>query len=187
MGADDGCFPILHRPSPNVGRVGFYNCPFGACSRFTRVTACQVAAAQMAYICPQSFSRKVSLSHCLGSYRDKPSISRTGLSPVGNLRLRGAPTYSISQFRRFSPLMLAFCLLYVPRPFDSSVLHIVRGNLQSLKYFKSFVIRCLIRIESGYTSRFATNEIGSYSHLQCSKFKGRMMLDFTSKYAIILF
>ena len=91
-GAVDGCFPEPLRPSPNIGRVGIYNCPFGACSRFTRVTACQVAAALKAYICSQGFSRKVSLSHCLGSYRDEPTISRTGLAPVGDLRLRGAPT-----------------------------------------------------------------------------------------------
>jgi len=45
MGAHDGFFPIPLRPSPNIGRVGFYNFTFGACSRFTRVTACQVAAA----------------------------------------------------------------------------------------------------------------------------------------------
>jgi hypothetical protein len=91
-------------------------------------------------------------------------------------------------FNRLSDksLMLDFSLLYVPRPFDSSVLHIVRGNLQSLKYFKSFVIRCLIRIESGYTSRFATNEIGSYSHLHDSKIEGLKMIDFVSKSAIIL-
>jgi hypothetical protein len=44
IGAFDGCFPILQRPSPNIGRVGFHDCPFEACSRFTRVTACQVAA-----------------------------------------------------------------------------------------------------------------------------------------------
>ena len=81
-------------------------------------------------------------------------------------------------------VVIDFCLLYVPRPFDSSVLHIVRGNLQSLKYFKSFVIRCLIRIESGYTSRFATNEIGSYSHLRPGKIEGHKMLDFVSKSAI---
>ena len=78
-------------PSPNIGRVGIYNCPFGACSRFTHVTACQVAAALKAYICSQGFSGKVCLSHCLGSYRDEPTISRTGLSPAGDLRLRGAP------------------------------------------------------------------------------------------------
>ncbi len=82
--------------------------------------------------------------------------------------------------------MLYFCLLYVPRPFDSSVLHIVRGNLQSLKYSKSFVIRCLIRIESGYTSRFATNEIGSYSHLIDSIFECQKMLDCVSKSATVL-
>ena len=91
MGSCGGWFPILHRPSPNLGRVGIYNCPFGAFSRFTRVTACQVAAVLSTYICPRSFSRKVSLSRCPGSYRDEPSISRTGLAPVGDLRLRGAP------------------------------------------------------------------------------------------------
>ena len=91
-------FPILPRPSPNIGWVGFYNCPFGACSRFTRVTACQVAAALTAYICPQSFSWKVSLSNCLGSYRDEPTISRTGLTPAGNLRLRGAPICGVWSF-----------------------------------------------------------------------------------------
>ncbi len=90
----DGCFPILYQPSPNIGRVGIHDCPFGACSRFTRVTACQVAAALMAYICPQSFSRKVSLSYCLGSYRNEPTISRAGLSPAGDLRPRGAPICS---------------------------------------------------------------------------------------------
>ena len=45
------------------------------------------------YIFPQGFSKKVSLPQCLGSYRDVPTISRTGLSPDGNLRPRGAPTY----------------------------------------------------------------------------------------------
>ena len=44
IGAFDGCFPIPLRPSPNIGRVGFHDCTFEACSRFTRVTACQVAA-----------------------------------------------------------------------------------------------------------------------------------------------
>ena len=86
-----GYVPIPLRPSPNIGRVGIHYFPFEACSGFTRVTACQVAAALMAYICPQSFSRKVSLSHCLGSYRDEPTISRAELSSTGTLRPRGAP------------------------------------------------------------------------------------------------
>ena len=68
--------------------IGFVALPF---SSFTRVTACQVAAALAAYICPRGFSRKVSLSHCLGSYWDEPTISRAGLPPAGDLRLRGAP------------------------------------------------------------------------------------------------
>ena len=91
-----GYFLIPQRPSPNIGRVGIHNCPFGACSRFTRVTACQFAAALKAYMCPQSFSRKVSLTHCLGSYRDEPTISRAELSSAGILRPRGAPICCVS-------------------------------------------------------------------------------------------
>ena len=90
--------PVLQRPSSNIGRVGIYNFPFGACSRFTRVTACQVAAALTAYICPQSFSWKVSLSNCLGSYRDEPTISRAELSSAGILHPRGAPIYCVRAF-----------------------------------------------------------------------------------------
>ena len=33
-----GYVPVLLRPSPNIGRVGIHNFPFGACSGFTRVT-----------------------------------------------------------------------------------------------------------------------------------------------------
>ena len=56
------------------------------------VTACRIAAALSAYIFPQGFSRMVSQSHCLGSYRDEPTISRAELPSAGNLRPRGAPT-----------------------------------------------------------------------------------------------
>ena len=45
VGACDGFFPTSLRPSPNLGRVGIHDFTFEACSRFTRVTACQVAAA----------------------------------------------------------------------------------------------------------------------------------------------
>ena len=88
-----GYVPVLLRPSPNIGRVGIHDFPFGACSGFTRVTACQIAAALSAYIFPQGFSRTVSQSHCLGSYRDEPTISRAELSSAGNLRPRGAPIF----------------------------------------------------------------------------------------------
>ena len=42
--ASIGSFPVLLRPSPNIGRVGVHNFTFEACSRFTRVTACRFAA-----------------------------------------------------------------------------------------------------------------------------------------------
>ena len=84
-------FPVLLRPSPNIGRVGFHIFTFEACSRFTRVTACRFAATRMVYFCLQSFSRQVSLSVCLDSYRVEPIITRTELSSVSALYPRGAP------------------------------------------------------------------------------------------------
>ena len=84
-------FPVLLRPSPNIGRVGFHIFTFEACSRFTRVTACRFAATLMVYFCLQSFSRQVSLSVCLDSYRVEPIITRTELSSVSALYPRGAP------------------------------------------------------------------------------------------------
>jgi hypothetical protein len=47
----------------------------------------------IADICPQSFSRQVSLTYCLGSYRDEPTISRAELTSAGTLHHRGAPIY----------------------------------------------------------------------------------------------
>ncbi len=93
-GAYIGFFPVPLRPSPNIGRVGFHICTFEACSRFTRVTACRFAATLKVYFCLQSFSRKVSLSTCLDSYRVEPTITRAELSSASALYPRGAPTYS---------------------------------------------------------------------------------------------
>ena len=42
------------RPSPVNRRVGIHNFPFGACSGFTRVTACRVAARPTADFCPEA-------------------------------------------------------------------------------------------------------------------------------------
>ncbi|MCK5011260.1 MAG: hypothetical protein KAS98_12275, partial [Deltaproteobacteria bacterium] len=90
-GAYIGFFPVPLRPSPNIGRVGFHICTFEACSRFTRVTACLFAATLKVYSCLQSFSRKVSLSTCLDSYRVEPTITRAELSSASALYPRGAP------------------------------------------------------------------------------------------------
>jgi hypothetical protein len=43
-GASVGCFPVLRRPSPYIGRVGFHLFTFEAYSRFTHVTARRFAA-----------------------------------------------------------------------------------------------------------------------------------------------
>jgi hypothetical protein len=85
-------FPVLLRPSPNLGRIGVHIFTFEACSRFTRVTACRFAATLTVYFCLQSFSRQVSLSVCLDSYRVEPIITRAELSSASALYLRGAPT-----------------------------------------------------------------------------------------------
>gem|GEM_PF-4042220 len=86
-----GFFPVLLRPSPNIGRVGVHIFTFEACSRFTRVTACRFAATLMVYFCLQSFSQQVCLSVCLDSYRVEPIITRAELSSASALYLRGAP------------------------------------------------------------------------------------------------
>ena len=52
-----------------------------------------VCSPPMADFCPRSFSRKVSLPDCPGSYRDEPTTSRAELSSTGILHLRGAPIY----------------------------------------------------------------------------------------------
>ena len=105
-----GYVPVLLRPSPNIGRVGIHDFPSGACSGFTRVTACQIAAALSAYIFPQGFSRTVSQSHCLGSYRDEPTISRAELSSAGNLRPRGAPIPGVLMENRFFAMISSWTL-----------------------------------------------------------------------------
>ena len=47
------------RPSPVNGRVGIHDFTFGACSSFTRVTACRVAARPKADLCPEASARPV--------------------------------------------------------------------------------------------------------------------------------
>jgi hypothetical protein len=42
-GARVGCFPTPHGPSPFLRLVGVHHFTFGACSGFTRVTACWIA------------------------------------------------------------------------------------------------------------------------------------------------
>ena len=88
-----GYFHTPLRPSPNLGRVSVHICTFEACSRFTRVTACRFAATLKVYFCLQSFSREVSLSVCLDSYRVEPTITRAKLSSASALYPRGAPRY----------------------------------------------------------------------------------------------
>jgi hypothetical protein len=55
--------------------------------------------------CPRSFSRKVSLSVCPGSYRVVPTITRTELPSVSTVYPRGAPRYCGRKFSEKVQLM----------------------------------------------------------------------------------
>src|ERR1700692_3562145 len=50
---------LFARPSPVNRRVGIHNFTFEACSSFTRVTACKVAARPTADFCPEASTRPV--------------------------------------------------------------------------------------------------------------------------------
>jgi hypothetical protein len=63
---------LFARPSPVNGRVGIHDFTFGACSSFTRVTACKVAARPRADFCPEASTQPVtrpSRSVATTSYR----------------------------------------------------------------------------------------------------------------------
>ena len=121
-----GYVPVLLRPSPNIGRVGIHNFPFGACSGFTRVTACRIAAALSAYICSPGLQQDlVSHSHCLGSYRDEPTISRAELSSAGNLRPRGAP---------ISLGIVKICLSHIKQISLLSISSLLQGLFKGVHY-----------------------------------------------------
>jgi len=50
--------------------------------------------------CPRSFSRKVSLSNCPGSYRVVPTITRTELPSVSTVYPRGAPIFCGAYYKK---------------------------------------------------------------------------------------
>jgi hypothetical protein len=85
-GARVGAFPVARRPSPIFGRVGVHDCPFEACSGFTRVTARAIASLPAGDLCPCRFGLRRT-----GSYRVEPTITRVDLSSTGPPRPRGAP------------------------------------------------------------------------------------------------
>jgi hypothetical protein len=79
-----GYIPIPPRPSPNIGWIGIHDCPFGAFSGFTCVTACQVAGSPIGlHLSPKLQQEGLPTPHCLGSYRDEPTMSRAELSSAG--------------------------------------------------------------------------------------------------------
>jgi len=56
------------------------------------------AATLLSYIYPQIFSRKVSLYHCLGSYRNEPTTSRAGHAPASILHLHGVSICCVEKY-----------------------------------------------------------------------------------------
>jgi hypothetical protein len=86
-----GFFPAA-RPSPNNGRVGIHNFTFEACSSFTRVTACKVAARPKADPCPEASIRPVTQPNRSVASMSYRQLHRWNLPPLMTCAL-GAHRY----------------------------------------------------------------------------------------------
>jgi hypothetical protein len=74
------------RPSPFVRRVGSCIARFGACSAFTRVTACMLTESPYDPL-HRRLQRLRYLYRCFDCYRAERTSSRAGLSPAVDQRL----------------------------------------------------------------------------------------------------
>src|SRR6266446_8984439 len=66
---------LFARPSPVNGRVGIHNFTFGACSSFTRVTACKVACPPKGGLLSRGFDPVSYPTVPLGSYHVLPTTT----------------------------------------------------------------------------------------------------------------
>jgi hypothetical protein len=109
-----GFFPAA-RPSPNNGRVGIHNFTFEACSSFTRVTACKVAARPKADPCPEASIRPVTQPNRSVASMSYRQLHRWNLPPLMTCALgahRYLSRYSVVIWRYFS-LFRRFFVLFV--------------------------------------------------------------------------
>src|SRR6202035_4730607 len=79
------------RPSPFNRRVGIHDFTFGACSSFTRVTACQVACPPKGGLLSRGFGLASYPTKPLGSYHALPTTTWMDPPSTGDLRRWGAP------------------------------------------------------------------------------------------------
>src|SRR4029453_17136139 len=75
------------RPSPDYRRVGSCISCFGACSAFTRVTACRLAKSPKATLYTEGFSSFVTSTTAPIATGWSEPVPRVGLSPTVNQRL----------------------------------------------------------------------------------------------------
>jgi hypothetical protein len=78
------------RPSPFNRRVGIHDFTFGACSSFTRVTACQVACPPKGGLLSRGFGLASYPTKPLGSYHALPTTTWMDPPSTGDLRRWGA-------------------------------------------------------------------------------------------------
>src|ERR1700680_4009144 len=79
------------RPSPFNRQVGIHDFTFGACSSFTRVTACQVACPPKGGLLSRGFGLASYPTKPLGSYHALPTTTWMDPPSTGDLRRWGAP------------------------------------------------------------------------------------------------
>src|SRR6202011_1675956 len=79
------------RPSPVNRRVGIHDFTFGACSSFTRVTACKVARPPKGGLLSRGFDPASYPTKPLGSYHVLPTTTWMDPPSTGDLRRWGAP------------------------------------------------------------------------------------------------
>src|SRR4029434_4118119 len=77
----------LLRPAPDYRRVGSCISCFGACSAFTRLTACRLAKSPKATLYTEGFSSFVTSTTAPIATGWSEPVPRVGLSPTVNQRL----------------------------------------------------------------------------------------------------
>src|SRR6202158_3570760 len=78
------------RPSPVNRRVGIHDFTFGACSDFTRVTACRVARPHKGGLLSRGFDPASCPTLSLGSYHVSPTTTWVEPPSTSDLRRWGA-------------------------------------------------------------------------------------------------
>jgi hypothetical protein len=81
---------LFARPSPVNGRVGIHDFTFGACSSFTRVTACKIARPPKGGLLSRGSGPASYPAKSLGSYHVSPTTTWMDPPSTGDVRRWGA-------------------------------------------------------------------------------------------------